>query len=116
MVDAEAVEPPLPQPAEHEGVGVREYPLVLHAQADQGVDVEEAPVVELLIGGAPEGRPGVLALEQIVEAGGLAGGLLFDPPGRGGGPRRLSRGGGGGGGGAPPSPGAPGGAPPGRGG
>ncbi len=71
MVDAEAVEHPLAQPAEHEGVGVREHPLVLHAQADQGVDVEEAPVVELLAGGAPEGQPVVLALEQIVELVGI---------------------------------------------
>jgi hypothetical protein len=67
MIDAHAVQHPVAQPLEHQGVGVQENPLVLHAQADQGVDVEEAPVVQLLAGGAPEGQPVVLALEQLVE-------------------------------------------------
>ena len=50
----------------------REDLFVLHAQADQGVDVEEAPIAEITSGGAPKRQPIVLALEQRVQGIGSA--------------------------------------------
>ena len=71
MVDAHAVEHALAEPAQDQRVRVGEDPLVLHAQADQGVDVEEAPIAEIAAGRAPERQPIVLALEQRVKRVGI---------------------------------------------
>ncbi len=45
--------------------------LALHAQADEVVDVEEAPVAELLVGGLPVGEAVVLLREEVVEGVGV---------------------------------------------
>ena len=71
VVDTEAVDPAVGDQAEHEGMGGVEDPPVLHAQADQGRDVEEAAVAQLLAGGPPEREAVALALEQGVEVVGL---------------------------------------------
>jgi len=39
----------------------------LDANADKGVDVEEAPVAEFLVGGAPVRETIVLLVEKLVE-------------------------------------------------
>ncbi len=56
------------QPAEHQAVGEVEHPPVLLPEADQLVDVEEPPVVDLLGGHLPEGEPEVLLQEQGLQA------------------------------------------------
>ncbi len=71
VVDPEALQPqPLDQ-VEDGLVGRGEDPPALDAQADEGGDVEEAPVVELLAGRPPEGQAVVLALEEGVEGVGV---------------------------------------------
>ena len=65
------VDPAPPHQLEHLLVGGGEDPPPLDAQADEGGDVEEAPVVELLAGRPPVGEAVVLALEQGVEGVGV---------------------------------------------
>jgi len=71
VVDPEALHPAAPHQPEHGLVGGGEDPAGLDAQADQGGDVEEPAVVELLAGRPPEGQSVVLALEQGVEGVGI---------------------------------------------
>ena len=80
MVDAQPVHHAPVEPGEDQLMGVEEDRLVLHAQGGQGVDVEEPAVVELPPGGAPEGQPVVLPLQQGVEPVGV--GVDAPPPRR----------------------------------
>ena len=57
-------------------MGVLEDALVLDPQADQGVDVEEAAIVELLARRPPVGQAVVLPFQQRVELGGRGVDLL----------------------------------------
>ena len=57
------------QPPEDEVVGVVEDEVVLHAEAGEGVDVEEAPVVEHLGGVEPVRQLPVLGLQQGGQVG-----------------------------------------------
>ena len=65
MVDAQPVERAVRDPAEDERVRLGEDLRVLLAQRDQLVDVEEAPVVDLLGRAPPEGEPVVLPLVPV---------------------------------------------------
>ena len=67
MVDADAVERPIPQPTEHQLVGVVEDLGVFDADGCQAVDVEEAAVVQVPAGRLPAGEAIVLLLEKVVE-------------------------------------------------
>ena len=67
MVDAYAVEYAPIEPIENAPVGSVEDMRSLDANANQSVDVEEATVAELLIGGAPVGEPVVLLVQNFVE-------------------------------------------------
>ncbi|MCY1411297.1 hypothetical protein D9M71_266810 [compost metagenome] len=68
MVDAQAVhQAPLDQ-LEDLGMGGFENVLALHAQAAQLIDIEEAPPVDVVGGGAPAGQAVGLALQQQVQA------------------------------------------------
>ena len=69
MVDAQAVDDALGVQAERQGMDGLEGLGLLHAQADQLVDVEEAPPVDAIAGAAPPGEPPVLALEAAVDGG-----------------------------------------------
>ncbi len=53
VVDAQAVHESVVEPAPHLAVALLEHPRNLHAEACEGVDAEEAPVVELAVGAAP---------------------------------------------------------------
>ncbi len=66
MVDADAVEYAAAEPVEDEGVGFLEDVGALHAEADEGVDVEEPAIAELLVGGLPVGEAVVLVVEEVV--------------------------------------------------
>ena len=57
-------------------MGVGEDPLVLDAQPHQGMNVEEAAVVELVAGRAPEGGAKVLTAQQLVQPVGIGVDLL----------------------------------------
>ena len=65
MVDAQAVYQPLGMKAERQGVHRLEDFRLLHAQADQLVDVEEAPPVDAVAGAAPPGEAIVLAFQHV---------------------------------------------------
>ena len=67
MVDAQPVHEPFRDQVEDQPVAVIEHVLPLHAQADEAVDGEESPVVELFLRAAPVFEPVVLALQQQVE-------------------------------------------------
>ncbi len=72
MVHAEARDLALADEAEDQLVTRREHLGALHADGGQIIDVEEAPVVDLVPGHAPVGQPvGLLGKEsvEIVEAG-----------------------------------------------
>src|SRR5215469_7756612 len=67
MVDAQSIEHPVAQQLEGEAVSVVKQLRQFHAQASELIDVEKAPVVDV-IGGNPEMRcPPMLALDQPVE-------------------------------------------------
>ena len=53
MVDAQAVDQALGMEPQRQRVHVLERRLLFHAQADQLVDVEEAPPVDAVAGDAP---------------------------------------------------------------
>ena len=67
MVDAQAVYQPLGMKAERQGVHGFEDFRLLHAQADQLVDVEEAPPVDAVAGAAPPGEAIVLAFQHVAQ-------------------------------------------------
>ena len=67
MVDAQAVDQALGMKAERQGVHGFEDFRLLHAQADQLVDVEEAPPVDAVAGAAPPGEAIVLAFQHVAE-------------------------------------------------
>ena len=67
MVDAQAVDQTLGMKAERQGVHGFEDFRLLHAQADQLVDVEEAPPVDAVAGGAPPGEAIVLAFQHVAQ-------------------------------------------------
>ena len=69
MVDAQAIDDALGMQAQRQGMDGLEGLRLLHAQADQLVDVEEAPPVDAVAGAAPPGEPPVLALEAAVCGG-----------------------------------------------
>jgi hypothetical protein len=76
---AEAVDVVQPEPVdraaadqlEDQAVGLLEDACVLHAEADERLDVEEAAVVQLLARGPPERQAVVLAAEERVERVGV---------------------------------------------
>ena len=84
MVDPESVEHPGGDELEHQGVALVEHLGLLDAQADQGLDVEEPPVVEVLAGRPPVGQAVVLAPQEHVEAVGVGAQLAQDGVERGG--------------------------------
>jgi len=65
MVDAEGVDVPGVVQLQQQGVGGVEDVRVLDAHGDEGVDVEEAPEVELLVGDLPVGQAVVLRLDAL---------------------------------------------------
>ena len=67
MVDAQAVDQALGMKAERQGVHGLEDLRLLHAQADQLVDVEEAPPVDAVAGAAPPGEAIVLVFQHVAE-------------------------------------------------
>ena len=67
VIDAHAVEHAVFEPLEDERVGLFEDVLALDTKTDERVDVEEAAIAELLIGGLPVGDAEVLLLEEFVE-------------------------------------------------
>ena len=64
MVDAQSVDRALGDEREQHGVGLGEDLRVLDPDRDQRVDVEEPPVVELLVADPPVREPVVLPVEQ----------------------------------------------------
>ena len=85
MVDPDPVQHARRQPAQHERVRFQEDGLILDAESRQAVDVEEPPVIDLLVGGPPILEAVVLTLEQGVESVGIGGHHLrrHVQPGRG---------------------------------
>ncbi len=67
VVDAQAVEGAVAHEVDHEAVGGVEDLGILDAERDEGADVEEAAVVELLVGDAPVGEAVVLLGDEGVE-------------------------------------------------
>ena len=67
MVDAQTVDAALADEAEHGFVGAREHLRFLDAQAGEGVDVEEATIVDVARRDAPMGEAVGLRLEDAVE-------------------------------------------------
>ncbi len=79
VVESDALHAAFPDHATEQAVCGVEERAVLHANAGELVDVEEAPVVDLVGADPPEGQPVVLALEQRVqrpEALRIAGGAV----------------------------------------
>ena len=75
VIQAQAVEQAFADQAEDQRMGFFEHLVALHAQAAQFGDVEEAPPVDVVRGGAPAGQAIVLTLQQGVQpllVGGLA--------------------------------------------
>ena len=76
MVDAQPLDLALGDEIENEAVGGVEHRRVFHAQRGEVVDVEKAPVVDLVGGDTPVGEAVALELDQLVqqvEAGGITG-------------------------------------------
>ena len=73
MVDAQALNALVGDHREDQLVRACEYLRVFDAQAGEVVDVEEAPVVDLVRGDAPVCEPVVLRGDQRIEAAGIAG-------------------------------------------
>ena len=67
VVDAQPVDQAADDQGDDHAVGVLEDLLVLDPQADEGLDVEEPAVVELLARRPPQRQPVILALQQGVE-------------------------------------------------
>src|SRR5665213_2433476 len=67
VIDAQAIELAAAHELKSEPVRVLEYGLVLHAQGGEVVDVEEAPIVDLIRGHAPGGEAIGLRLEELVQ-------------------------------------------------
>ncbi len=76
MVDAQAVDPALRGQVQRQALHRLEHPRVLDAQRRQFVDVEEAPVVDLVGRHVPVGQPVGLRLVQRMQA--LAAGLVVE--------------------------------------
>src|SRR5580704_5602223 len=68
MVQAQAVETAFVDQSKDEGVRGLEDIVRLHSDGRERVHVEEASVVDLLGGDAPEGEPVALIAEQLVES------------------------------------------------
>ena len=68
MVDSQSLDLAFADEPHEQAVGVLEHLRVLHAYRRQLGDVEEPPVVDLLSGNAPEGKPVRLGIEQRVQA------------------------------------------------
>ena len=73
MIDAQTVQRPLAEQFEHEAVGVVEQFRLLHAQAGELVDVEEAAIVDVVGGDLEIRRAPVLSLDQAMQAIGVRG-------------------------------------------
>ena len=73
MVDPQPVDQPFVEPAPDLGVGLGEDLGVLDPDAGEGVDREEAPVVEVGVGPTPADQLVVLAGVDLVGVRGLAG-------------------------------------------
>src|SRR5215469_13541878 len=76
MVDAESVNLAFAQESEYEFVGLVEDKLRLLSQGSEVVDVEKAPVIDVVGGNPPIGEAIGLRLDQLVqgiERGGIAG-------------------------------------------
>ena len=67
VIDPEAVDLAAFEHLQYARVGVLEHRRELHAQAGEVVDVEEAPVVDLVLGDAEEGDAPELRGDQAVE-------------------------------------------------
>ena len=67
MIDAKTGHALIGHQVENHPMAVFKDRLQLDAKTDQAVDREEAPVVELFLGGAPEGEPVVLLLQQRIQ-------------------------------------------------
>ena len=72
MVDAQAAYAAIGDQAQNHAVAVVENLRLLDAQADEAVDGEETPVVELFLRTAPVGESVVLALQDRVERVGVS--------------------------------------------
>ena len=71
MVDPDAGDLTAVQQADDHAVAVGEHLRLLHAQADQVVDREEAAIVELFLGGSPVRKTVMLTLQHVVERVGI---------------------------------------------
>src|ERR1700722_4716533 len=67
MIDAHSVKDTPIEPIEDTAVHGFEDMRPLHAQTDQRIDVEETPVAEFLVGGAPERQPVVLQIQNVIQ-------------------------------------------------
>ncbi len=67
MIDTQPVDQALGDQLEYLPVGGLEHLWPLDTQAAQLVDVEEAPPVDVIAGGAPAGQAVVLTLQQLVQ-------------------------------------------------
>ena len=79
MVDPQRLQLAALQPAQHPPVGGLEDAGALHPQAGKRVDVEEAPVIDVVAGHPPVGQPPRLPRHQLVQrivAGGVAGAAI----------------------------------------
>ena len=67
MINPNAIEHPIGEPFQDEGMGFQEDGFIFRAQADERVDVKKTPVTKILSGSAPEREPIILAFEQSVQ-------------------------------------------------
>ncbi|WZB77475.1 hypothetical protein WJ972_13690 [Achromobacter insuavis] len=67
MIDAQAVQHAFAEQAQRQGMDRIEHDVVLDPHPDQAGDLEEAPPVDLVGGGAPPGQAVVLALQQLMQ-------------------------------------------------
>ena len=68
VIEAKPGYAPVGEELENDAVAVIQHLLQLDVQADQGVDSEEAPVVELFLSRAPVGEPVVLFLKKCIKS------------------------------------------------
>ena len=68
MVDAQAVDQPRADQLENLAMGGFEHRRALDTQAAQLIDVEEAPPVDVVRGGAPTGQAISLLFQQVMQA------------------------------------------------
>src|ERR1039457_3173735 len=71
MIDANAVEHTIAKPPDNPVVRLLKDIRALNADADQGIDVEEATITKLLVGRAPIGQSIILQIEEGVESIGV---------------------------------------------